>query len=390
MAITQAAWQQDLQQQIERLKADFPTLAVRGPVTVASEGDELVASIPRASGSDAMGHVWTTPELKLHTKAAQNVVQSFSVQPQGTINMAYQGTSSTLNAERIDLQSNAADQLKLTLEKLQSTQGAVSALSVGHAVVTYKTKIDGTLSLMQLFTLLQRELGREPLLADVYAQNLHFKNDKQDFTVQDLVAQAQIEPQKNTSLATVRNAITVKGMTQNGFHPMAVFMPQNLDMVGTILNLPQTVLKGGMSSDDMRQAMAAAGTRINLESFKSETANGVVMNAQGFVKPALNVPTGLTGRVTLQLEKIQEAIAKMQQNPAQAQGVLGMMLLQGFGTQTGESTRMVLDMTPDGQLMLNGKDMSPLTRMFGAFGTPPAALAPTEAPAAMPSDQLKL
>ena len=123
----------------------------------------------------------------------------------------------------------------------------------------------------------------------------------------------------------------------------------------------------------------------------SQTPTGVVLKGQGAVKPDLTTPSGLVGRVTIQMEKMQEALAQAQQDPGKAQGVLGLMLLQGLGRADQETTRFVLDLTPDGQTLLNGQDFSAVTKMFkGMGGGNPlggGALPVTPVPAAPPVQQ---
>ncbi len=382
LAMTPEQWQADLQNQMTALRPMLPNLTLQGDIRVTTKGDMLEATLPAASGRDQSGIVWNAPVMLLRTPAADPVVRSLDIVPQGTINILQNGTTRQLSVQHIKLESDTAKKLQLTLDQLQTQQASVPVLAMGKAVISYKTKLDPTLTLAQLFSLLQQELGQEPLWAEAHITDIQINNKENALRIQDVVAQAQIEPQSGTDRVTVRNAITAKGITPAGFNILSAFIPQDLELVGTVVALPKIVLKGAATTDEMQKAMAAAQTRIILDHIQSQTALGAVLKGNGEVRPSVTTPTGLVGRITLTIDKIQEAIVQAQQAPAeQANGVLGLMLLQGLGHQEQGSTRFVIDMTPDGQTLVNGQDFGAVTRLFGAkSGNSPVPTAPPSPP----------
>ncbi len=391
-AITAEEWKADLDGQVAALKASMPHLTISGPITVTEESGMLKAQVPAAGNQDAKAN-WKTPPLVLTTAKAQTIVQDMTVVPQGSILVTDGVMTNDIRLQKLQLISDNVKNIRLLVDGMQSLQkrGAELAMvTVKRADIGYTaTDVKGA-SLVQLFKLLQQKFGRDPVTASAKVEGISLTQDQTVLDIASLDARAQLQPQPDGKLVTVRNAINAGGITRTPADGMGLLMPKNLEMVGTVNNLPFEVLSGTGPQDQqtLKNMMAAAGTRLTIDTLKSTASSGIVMQGNGWLQSVASEKAAMTGRLALHLENLQEASVKMQQemlNPrpgqslaAQGQAMMTLMLLQSMAKQENAKSVYILEMNRDGQVLMNGQDISVLTRLFSKAQQQPPAGSPVQ------------
>jgi hypothetical protein len=380
-AVTAEEWKADLDSQIILLKAAVPELTIGGDINVTSKGANLEAQLPVMSGNDGKGKNWKFPAITLQTSAAQDVVQNLQVFPKGQIEMTVTGLKpfqSRTSFESAELISDGGKQLRVVISQLrlvQSVDNKEHKLAIETAAVKYQTPFSGKMPLLPLLLSLQQQMGKQPLLVNGQFRNVDFSQSGVVNHVESLNADVQIQPNKDSPNVTVRNSVKMDGFRQTPAQSFAALLPLKAEIVGSTTNLPADVLKGMYDGPALHKAMAEAQTMITVDTMKSKTASGVEIIGQGWLKPDATLATGATGRFTFDLKNLPQAMTKVQQDMTkpgqnmftQGQGLAGLMMMQGMGTQSAklpETTSFVFDLTADGQMLLNGKDMTPLLRML--------------------------
>jgi hypothetical protein len=385
-AMTAQAWQTQLSQQITLLKTLAPSVTFLGDVTVTGAGQSMVASVPMASGVQGQKK-WTTPVLKLYPRLVGDLVTGLKFVPQGAVVIQGSKTDFQSHIEFQDADITLDRGLKLVLNKVvstQTTQKLNNKVSVDRAMITYSGKSAKNISLVDIFMLLQQQMGKENMRADAALDGLTLTSEKLNLSAKTLQAQVQIEPIKDSEKALIRNAIKVEGLTDLSGDMKSQFIPQNIALIGSILNMPVSLIDQSvmMTPQQKQQAMVDADTTIKIDEIKFETPIGISLTGSGAMQPALNVPTGLVGRLTLQMAKLQETLTNLQQQVTGApsnsqqnngQRFMALMLLQAMGQQEQTVTNYALDLTPDGQILLNGQNMAGLVALMGRSGESPKA-----------------
>lgn len=405
-ALTAQAWQAQLQQQLADLKKLDPALNVSGAVTVTRQGDRLLATLPvmNKKGAASDNNIsWQTPVIQIETSALDKDVKAMIFKPQGLIEIAQADAalaSNRITFPQLALQLIPTKQIEVDIQQLRSQQivrAQSGVLTIDHAHVTYKSSAIKDLSLVQLFALLQQQLGKEKLLADAKVEGLMLQSPENTLRLKSLDAQVDIAPVTGTEKVTVRNAIKVTGLQRDANKITASFVPQDLELVGTVSNLPRIVLQSGgiLTNEALQKEMVAAGTRVTLDTLRAETSSGIVMTGHGALTPDLKTPLGLVGGLVLQADNLQAALTKLQQQnaaakdaaqtePQKPQNLVGLMLLQGMGRQEQNSTVYQLDLRPDGGILLNDQDISVLLQMLKATRQSTAPLTGAPVPAEAP------
>jgi hypothetical protein len=370
-AVTAEEWKADLDSQIILLKAIAPDLKLDGDIAVSSSGKNLQANIPSANATDRNGGAWKIPPLTLKANASQKVVQSLEVVPQGQIDIKQQLSSRAINFSKAQLDSTPGKKLKLSLYDLTSTQTGREddgTLVAKKAIVTYNADVNPSLSLIPLFLTLQQQLGKQALIADAQISDIVLRQGAKTTRAENLSAQVQLQPQGESNMVTARNAIKVGGFSMEPAGAMSSMVPNKMDMVGTVTNFPVALLSDKRPAEyrAQQQAMSDAGTRINIDSFRSETVSGAAIEGRGWMMPSAKTASGMTAHAIFKIMNLQKSLNYMQTNPQTLQdGLIGLTLLQGLAKQEkDEVVNFIMDITPDGKMMLNGKDFAPLVNAF--------------------------
>jgi hypothetical protein len=365
-------WQQEIMQTLELIQKDQAGIKQIPLVLVADNNGILTVTIPAMSGKEPNGNVWQTPALIVTTLPDQENVKNMTITPKGTFSSLQADQKTVFNFKEAKLEQVANDKIALTINQVTGQSGTAYNFSLEQGVIHYQTELMENTPLLSMFHILRRDFGLKNLLADATLKTIRIAKQDQTYQIDLLTAQARIEPNADKKTATVRNAMTITGLKQTGNTALTAylgFIPEQIDLVGGIKNVPLQVLKGLLIKDPaaMQSAMMAAKTTITLDSLTANTPNGVGLTAQGTLKPDMNVPAGLTGRLFMNLDNLQTAMTSLQQNPtdmSQIQTFAGLMVLQSFGRQQDTATAYVLDLTPDGQILLNGKDLVPIVNIL--------------------------
>ncbi len=149
-------------------------------------------------------------------------------------------------------------------------------------------------------------------------------------------------------------------------------MPETSSLTGQIKALPKSLVVFGalVPVTGVQGLLAQTGTQFDINEVKMITANGASMTGNGWFKAAQpDSQFPVSGRMNIEWQNLQQVLTSLQQgfsagsgNRAQsAQSMVLLMLLQGMGKTVDKTTQYTVDMTPDGNIMLNGQDV---TAMF--------------------------
>lgn len=390
-AVTAEEWKADLDSQIVLLKAAMPDLAMNGQIVTSAQGRALQAVMPPITASDKQGRKWSLPVLQLQADSAQPVVQSLRIiakSPIQIVEMTGSGEATKqISFETADLVAEQGNAMRLNISNLNSLQKSAQIdrrLTVKNASVRYEAPYDKNMPLFLVFLMWQQQLGSQPLLASGEFKNVTLDQGGKTTNIDLVSAQAQLQPNKDGKNVTFRNAIKLDGVATNNAGMFASFVPDKIDLIGSVTNLPIEVLKSGLEQQNSEayKLMAARDTKINIDSFKTNSPQGITMSGSGWLKPSDKVKTGLIGRLALEISNLQEAMLAAQKNSVskggnlvdQGKSMAGMMMVQGMSQQNAANTsnQFVLDLSPDGKILLNGKDISGLLAMVPATATAPA------------------
>jgi len=74
----------------------------------------------------------------------------------------------------------------------------------------------------------------------------------------------------------------------------------------------------------------------------------------------------MIGHTAFNIKNLQSALNHMQANPQSfKEGIMGLALLQGLAKQEKDQTiSFVLEATPDGKILLNGRDFAPIMQVM--------------------------
>ena len=149
-------------------------------------------------------------------------------------------------------------------------------------------------------------------------------------------------------------------------------MPSKLSMTGQIKSLPKALIVFGalMPIPGLEATLAKMGTQIDIDNVNAVTNNGATLSGNGFFKAAgEGSPLPVSGRMNLTWENLQQVLTSLQQGFSKgggdraqtAQSMVLLMALQGLGKAENQKTSYTVDLTPEGQVILNGQDV---TAMF--------------------------
>lgn len=414
-------WQAQLQKNISALPAD--NVATSGAVSVTEQNGQWRATLPVMTIKQTDGASWRVPNIIMlrsgndvritlpssisKLDAAGKAAGSATIGQQnlgGTWNDAngrfqsLQGqlkqikatqtqNSSQGSIDQIDIASADADTLTAKLTNatgVSVVEGKNYAAQVKNLTYSYQFKNANGLGIEQLIGLLQQNqlaAVKTPVTMKVDASDITFRNKPDVVNHIDRVqGQVMVTPKGDGKNADLRNNIDLVGLSQVPSKMNEVYLPKNVSMTGTVSSLPLAVLAmaPGKNVETIKQQMAASKTRVNFDSISMLTTAGAKMTGNGYLNANANVPTGFTGRINMKAENMASVMTALQQKSSapgadmatQAQAMMTMLMLQGLGVQNNQATQFILDLTPEGQTLLNGKDISSLVKMGtgGGFG----------------------
>lgn len=339
-ALTPADLQKELNAQLTQMQGKTPgQLQTSGPVTVVDNGNEWIVKYPtfRIKPPQA-DSTWNVPSIVLTLQAPKNAATSVPFTAALPAHITEQGKD---GATLQDIAISGAD-------------------------------IQGDWSL------------KENTLAkmDAKIQSIAWQNNAngQSGRGDNLALQTLTKFIKDDRVNVLTN-LQSGAITRNPAPFSAGMMPQTLSLTGQFRDVPKALVVLGalMPLPGMQSAMAGMGTRLDIDQMHAVTQNGAKLSGNGWLKAA---PAGgkfpVTGRVTLAFEDLQKTMTDLQRgiggtlgkgSKDTTQSLLMLMVLQGMGKMTNDRTQYVLDMTPEGEILVNGNDVSPLVNGMGGGGS---------------------
>lgn len=149
----------------------------------------------------------------------------------------------------------------------------------------------------------------------------------------------------------------------------AGLMPKTLSLTGQIKSLPKALIVLGALVPGLQTTLAQMGTQLDVDNVTVTTSNGAKLSGNGWFKaaqPGAALP--VSGRMNLEWQNLQQILTSLQKSFSEgaanraesAQSMVLLMALQGMGKAVGQTTRYTVDLTPEGQIILNGQDVSGL------------------------------
>lgn len=414
-AVTADQWQGQLQSEVNRISATSPDVQAQGSVTVDEVNGQLQATIPALIITSPDKSIWKIPSIKMlgsnsgdavtvtlpttitRYNAAKSLIATMTLGPQ-SLNGSwdYAGnhfTSLNGNVRNIRFEDNIAKStsnvanVALSAAKSSSIQFVASDIrnttsknqktlssAIGKMSIAYQLPENNKLTLTRLIGLFNPSImltDGQKLGITLTAEQLSATgNDGRTTTAEKVITAWQLEP-KGTIIAA-NNTTQAFIVRQSPESPYSFLLPQKLDLAANVANLPRELVSfaPGMSYTMAKEALAKAGTTINLSKLNITTFDQAVLTGNGSVKANSHVPSGFVGRMTLKIKDLKNVVSTMQMQmlqpesgasrSAKTQSLMAMMLLQGMGKQNGSDTEFVIDLTSEGQTMVNGQDFSGL------------------------------
>ncbi|MDB5477742.1 MAG: hypothetical protein JWM96_237 [Alphaproteobacteria bacterium] len=405
-----SSWQTQLQNEIKKIEAQSPDIKAQGEVTTEESGGVIRAILPTLIVTSPDKSQWTIPSITLQTNNAdaltgpvtitlpaqitrQNAgkrdIAAMGIGQQnlsGTWNFAsnsFQSLNGNLKALSFNdsvIQSNSTvsdvtiaatrpDSIDLSAINI-ATAGEKSRSSIGKLTLKYKLPGNNGLSLLRIVGLLNPALlvaENKRLALDATAEQISLTDsDNQTTTMEKLVSAIQVE--ETGKKVTGHNQLQAFIVHQSPESAYGFLLPRQLTMNSDIDDLPGELISfaPGMSLAMAKESMARAGTRITIRELNSQGFGPTVITGHGNLKANGTVPAGFTGRITLNIQGLNDAVASMQSqllnqggNKSLAtQSMLVTMMLQGMARQNGNRSEFIIDLTPEGQILVNGQDLS--------------------------------
>ncbi len=298
-------------------------------------------------------------------------------------------------------------QLQLNATDLHMRNVIGDIQNIGQLSLTQQPSTARSLRLSDVLALLtnslpQLETGHGGMVAWLQgsaSMTAHVKNlrnsktdGKQALSIDDILLQNSLASITNNKL-TIRTTGTLNGIAMAVPAAFANTAPQSLDFTGTVRNLPAAYLGMPFNTPEAkaqaRAALASAGTQLQIDSLNVATKGGLKASGTGLLTATNAAPTYTTGTVTLNISNLQDTLTQLQQqmksggiagNPGQA--MMALMLLQGMGKANGNQTQYVINIEPNGQILLNDQDLTGLMAMAGVHpvnGNTPNRASPARA-----------
>lgn len=148
-------------------------------------------------------------------------------------------------------------------------------------------------------------------------------------------------------------------------------LPQQSSLTGQIKSLPKALVIFGALTPipGLQSTLAQMGTQLDIDNVNIVTANGATLDGKGWFKAAKEGSAlPVSGRMDLEWQNLQQVLTSLQQGfssgtgnrASTAQSMVLLMMLQGMGKTVDKTTRYTVDLTPEGQVILNGQDVTAL------------------------------
>lgn len=413
-SVTAEQWQGQLQSEIQRIQTQSPDIRAQGEVVVQESGGQLRAVLPALTVTSPDKSQWSIPSIIMTGSTSSNAVTIALPSTITRFNAAKAPIAKmTLGAQALNgswnFSSNSFDTLNGTVKNVnfndtiahsQSAVGnvAISAnkgsaiefiandikntttidqkqldSSAGKVSLGYQLP-DNKLTLPRLIGLFNPSIllteNKEIGITAVAEQLSSTGADNRTTTIQKVSSNWKLQPKGKIIAANTTTQIFIVKQSPESMYGFA--LPQQLDLNANVANMPLELVSfaPGMSATMAKQTMAKAGTVINIPKLLIKTFDQGTIMGNGSLKANANVPAGFTGRLTLKIENLKQLIATMQagmlqpdagsNRAAKTQALMAMMMIQGLGKQNGSSTEFIVDLTAEGQTLVNGQDFSGL------------------------------
>ncbi|HEY1096912.1 MAG TPA: hypothetical protein VGF14_06690, partial [Alphaproteobacteria bacterium] len=182
----------------------------------------------------------------------------------------------------------------------------------------------------------------------------------------------------SNKLLTINVVGSADGIKSYNAPAFTDIIPQTANLTATIRNMPMEYFTINQSTQEGQQkaraAQVAAGTQIQIDSLDLNSPSGLKATGTGLLTATNVSPTYNTGNVTINLTNMADAIAKLQTQMGKngmantGPAMMAIMMLQGMGQAAPDKpgqTVYNINFTPDGQVTINGQNMTVLTKMLG-------------------------
>src|SRR5690606_17953413 len=148
----------------------------------------------------------------------------------------------------------------------------------------------------------------------------------------------------------------------------SVFLPKELNVVGAIGSLPIGFLNvlGGENIAALHDSMTEKKTRMEFDEITARLEGTTTATGHGWLKADNRTPMGYVGRLRVTLTALQALSASLQKDMlrgdsttvrAKTGAFMLVMAVQGFAHQNGANHEMIIDLTADGAVLVNGQDI---------------------------------
>lgn len=414
-ATTPVQWQGQLQSEIERLSANSPDIEALGRVSVEEVNGQLQATIPTLMITSPDKSTWQIPSITMVGSTSSDTVTitlpstitryNAAKAPIATMKLGQQslngrwnhagnyfnslnGNIKTITFEdtiakslsrvaNAAITANKASDIQLTASDINTSMnknGKTLNSAIGRMNIAYRLPEANGLTLTGVIGLFNPSIllseGRKVGITVTAEQASATDENSRTTTIEKVASDWNLEAKGTIIAATTKTQAFIVRQTPESVYSFA--LPQKLDLNASIANLPRQLVSfaPGMSFTMAKEELAKAGTTINLSKLTLTTFDQGVIEGNGSVKANSTVPSGFVGRVTLKIKDLKGMISTSQMQllqpqqgvnrAAKTQSVMALMLLQSMGKQNGNDTEFVLDLTPEGQTMVNGQDFSGL------------------------------
>jgi hypothetical protein len=414
-ALTSDDWQSQLQQQIQQLQTQSPTIHANGNVTVQQGPSILRATLPAFTVTTPDQSYWSVPSIIMQispssgsvTIALPSTILRYNADKKeiarmvlggqslnghwsttghyleslnGVIkNMAFSDTIANAKSSvaSVAIAANKGSPVEFVATDVRSMtvqNQKTSNTAIAKATIMYQMPSANQMTLAHLLGYLNPAIllaENQEVVFTMNAEQIATTDGGNRVTnLQKLTTKFDLRPNGTTVSGNVSAQALI--VTQNPASAYGFVLPRQADLTASISNLPIEMVSfaPGMSANMAKSAMANAGTIINISKLNMTTFDQGKLNGTGMFKATNETPSGFTGRLTLNIENLKDLIASNQMQllqpdkntnrSAKTQSLMAMMMLQGMGKQNGNETEFVLDLTSDGQTLVNGQDLSGL------------------------------
>jgi hypothetical protein len=415
-AMTADTWKSQLQEQIQQLQAQSPSIKATGEVTVQeAAGGQIVASLPILTVTSPDRSTWSIPPIQIQaTSATNNIVIKLPAtvtrydagkKEIARMNIGAQALNARWNESAHTFESLNGIVRNITfndtIANAKSSVGNVTItankgapvefiatdirnttvqkdetvnMAITKASITYQIPAADSMSLPRLIGYFNPAIllseNRE-IVFTVSAEQLGITNGTGHLTtLQKLNTKFDLQP-KGQSISGVLDAQAYI-INQTPASPYGFALPRQAELIANITNVPVEMVSfaPGMSLKMARKALDQAGTVIDITKLNIVTFDNAKLSGTGHLKADNETPSGFAGRINIKIENLKDMIAANQlqllqpdngtNRSGRTQGLMAMMMLQGMGKQNGTDTEFALDLTADGQTLVNGQDLSGL------------------------------